>query len=74
MKLENATAKRIASLINSYETWSRDATRAIDAGDYKKHEQYREWRNDALIDLYKEFGIELPNLTSVLAERLEKAA
>ena len=74
MKLESTTAKRIASLINSYETWSRDAARAIDAKDYEKHEQYREWRNDAMIDLYKEFGIELPILISVLAERLEKAA
>jgi len=74
MKLERTTAKRIASLINSYEIWSRDATMAINAGDYESHEQYREWRNEAMIDLYKEFGIELPNLTSVLAERLEKAA
>ena len=74
MKLENTTAKRIASLINSYEAWSREAARAIDVKDYEKHEQYREWRNDAMIDLYKEFGIELPILTSVLAERLEKAA
>lgn len=74
MKLQRETAERIASLINSYEIWSRDAARAIDANDYEKHEQYREWRNDAMIDLYKEFGIELPLLTSVLAERLEKAA
>jgi hypothetical protein len=74
MKLERTAAKRIASLINSYEIWSKDAARAIDAEDFENYRQYREWRNEAMIALYKEFGIELPNLTSVLAEKLEKAA
>ena len=73
MKLERETAKRIASLINKYEIWSKDAAKAIEAEQHEDHRQYRDWRNDAMIDLYKEFGIELPNLTSVLAERLEKA-
>lgn len=61
MKLEFNTANHIAELFNTVQVWTDMAQNELYNGDWKKYDPFQKHADNAMLELYETYGIDLPN-------------